>query len=200
MRRRRPANAHYCRKRVSGFGQCNANLVKHTNATERGGSSMPPATLPRIPATEIASRKRGSASCTSTMSGSSTPFRRTRVEKGSICPSALGGERIQATYSSVRCAGPGNVARTLVAFSKFMRRNCTASPAAHSVSAYFDGAGKVLPRKEHAARRRESDEGLAQMGRRRQEGKQKEGVVAAFRRGAYHSYNCMMIRREKLLL
>ena len=44
-----------------------------------------------------------------------------------------------------------------------------------------DTTGKVLPRKEHTARRRGPDEGFVQMSRRRKKGKQKEGVVVVFR-------------------
>ena len=44
-----------------------------------------------------------------------------------------------------------------------------------------DITGKVLPRKEHTARRRGPDGGCVQVSRRRKKGKQKEGVVAAFR-------------------
>ena len=59
-----------------------------------------------------------------------------------------------------------------------------------------DITGKVLPRKEHTARRRRPDEGFVQMSRRREKKKQKEGVVAAFRRDASYNYNCMRIMRD----
>ena len=45
-------------------------------------------------------------------------------------------------------------------------------------------------------RRRGPDEGFVHMSRRREKKKQKEGVVAAFRRDASYNYNCMRIMRD----